>query len=186
MFRHNLLFLNMFLLLAATAAGCASINRPPAGGDFWVTGKVGVRDGSESYSARFTWQQDGPRYEIGLWGPLGQGRTHLQGDAEHLEIVGGDGELVRSGHPETVMYEHLNWSLPLDVLPFWMQGQPSPTARVEDPTSDTGGRLTSFRQLGWEITYERYKAYGEASLPSRITAQKADYRLRLVVSDRQI
>ncbi len=185
MFRHNLLFLNMFLLLAA-AAGCMTVGPAPDGSDFWVKGKVGVSDGTESYSARFTWRQNGARYEIGLWGPLGQGRTNLKGDAKYLEILDGKGDLILAGHPETVMNEHLHWSLPLDVLPFWMQGRPSPGADVEDRIRDEAGRVTGFKQLGWEVSYDRYRDYGDDSLPSRITARKPGYRVRLVVSDRKI
>ena len=186
MLRHNLLFLNMFLLVVVTLGGCATVHRAPDGADFWVTGKVGVREGSENYSARFSWHQSGPHYEIGLWGPLGQGRTYLKGDANYLEIVGANGDLVLAGHPETVMYEHLNWSLPLDVLPFWMQGRPSPAAAVEDRVNDDGGRLTGFKQLGWEVSYDRYHDDSRASLPGRITARKPGYRVRLVVSQRRI
>jgi outer membrane biogenesis lipoprotein LolB len=85
------------------------------------------------------------------------------------------------------MHDHLGWSLPLDVLPAWVQGEPFPTVPVANLARDEEGRVTGFSQLGWAVVLERYQSVEEGlgvrDLPTRITASRADARVRLVISE---
>lgn len=172
------------LTTALLIAGCARLPVAPEAADFQVEGKVGIVAEGRSFSARFNWRQTGANYDIRLWGLLGQGRTHLRGDANHLEIDGTDGEPVLAGHPSTVMRQRLGWSLPLAVLPWWMSGRPAPEGLVEDAETDGEGRLTAFRQLGWQVRYSRFKAGEERPTPNRIDAERPGYRIRVSILNR--
>ncbi len=173
-----------FLTSLLLSAGCAQLPVEPETADFRVAGKVGVVEGERSFAARFVWRQTADRYDILFWGPLGQGSTRLRGDSDHVEVTGRDGEPALSGHPRAVMRQRLGWSLPLAVLPWWMSGRPAPDGTVEAAERDTEGRLTAFRQLGWQVGYDRFDAQGDAPRPGRITAERPGYRIRVTILSR--
>lgn len=190
------LVLNVFFLLVVggSVAGCATVRGPgPAPGGFELRGKMGIVQGSESYSARFLWRQDGSDFHIDLWGPLGQGRVQLSGRRDYLELRDGDGTVVSSGTPESVMQRHLGWSLPLAVLPEWVRGRPAPRPAATAMTWDPDGHLSGFNQLGWQVELARYAEQSDGAtegspllLPHRVTASQGSYRVRLAVSDWRI
>ncbi len=167
-------FLLVFLLLA----GCVST--PPGGplddARFDIDGKLGVRWAEERFSARFRWRQEGERYDIELWGPLGQGRTILQGDLGQMQIRDGGGHLIDAGGVREVMERQLGWYLPLEAMPRWVSGQPLSGVRVRNEARSADGALIGFTQLGWRLTYDRFSEGG----PLRITAERGNYRIRVV------
>ena len=162
----------------------------PERADFRLQGKVAVVEGEEegegkrNFSARFAWRQTGDRYDIRLWGPLGQGATRLRGDSHRIEVTGGNAGAGLSGDPRSVMRQRLGWSLPLEVLPWWLSGRPSPGGPVQGTEHDDEGRLTAFRQLGWQVRYDRFDARGDPSAPGRITAARPGYLVRVTISTR--
>ena len=170
-------FLNVFFVLLLT--GCQTHSRlPQVDHDFAIEGKLAVRSIQGQHAARFRWQQDGGNYRIELWGPLGQGRTILEGDGRRLRILDGGGTALESGNVRRVMEKRLGWYLPLEALPEWVLGGPIAGIPVDQPQIDAVGRMTGFRQLGWTLTY----GYpGQSSAPRKISAVKDDYRIILIV-----
>ena len=166
------------------STGCAQLPVETGPADFRVEGKVGVVEGERSHAARFVWRQTGDRYDIVLWGPLGQGSTRLRGDSDRIEITGRSAGPALSGEPGMVMRQRLGWSLPLAVLPWWMSGRPAPDGGVEASERDDEGRLTAFRQLGWQVNYDRFDARGDLAGPGRITAERPGYRVRVTILSR--
>ena len=176
---------NFWLLaLALLMGGCARLPVEPEAADFRIEGKVGVVEGARAFSARFSWRQTGTYYDIRLWGPLGQAATRLRGDSNHVEVVGKNGTPILAGDPQSVMRQRLGWSLPLPVLRWWMSGRPVPEGIVEGAETDEQGRLTGFRQLGWQVRYDRFEASGEPPMPTRISAERPGYRIRLTILTR--
>lgn len=187
------LFLNVFLIvsLIQLVAGCVSM--PPAPtvpDDFSLKGKVAVRDGDEQFSANILWQQRGDGFEIDLWGPLGQGRVQLVKLGGRVILKDGQGEVLTAGDAETVMLRHLGWSLPIDVLPAWIQGRPLAAVGSEGLSYGDDGELLSFRQLDWQVQLDRYRQLegvgGIRNLPGRVTAEKEAARVRLVITEWRI
>jgi outer membrane lipoprotein LolB len=187
------LFLNVFLIfpLILLVAGCVSM--PPAPTvpeDFSLKGKVAVRDGEAQFSANILWQQRGNGFEIDLWGPLGQGRVQLVKQGEQVILKDGRGEVLTEGDAESVMSRHLGWSLPIDVLPAWIQGRPLAAVGSEDLTYGEDGELLAFRQLDWQVRLDRYRQLqgvgGIRNLPGRVTAEKQAARVRLVITEWRI
>ena len=154
--------------------------------DFRVEGKVGIREGERNHAARFVWRQTGDEYDIVLWGPLGQGSTRLRGDADCIEITGRNAGSPLSGEPGMVMRRRLGWSLPLAVLPWWMSGRPAPDGPVDAVERDHAGRATAFRQLGWQVQYDRFGTGEDLRAPRRITAERPGYRIRVTILARPI
>ncbi len=161
------------------ASGCAS--QPlllDPGVDFRVAGKFGIRDGSDGYSARFTWSQSRESYDIEVWGPLGQGRTQLRGDSARMAVLQG-GEVVVEGAPEEVMYASLGWSVPIGVLPAWIRGTPHRQLGFDQAATDADGRYTEFVQADWQVSLSRYGEAGE--YPGRIVATNGPRRVTVIV-----
>ena len=159
--------------------GCAGRQDPGplVGQQFDLTGKIGVRGAGQSFSARFRWQQADERYRIELWGPLGQGRTLLNGDLTGIEIADASGAVIDRGEIRGVMERQLGWYLPLEAMPVWVQGQLLAGAPVSGLERDAAGRLASFEQLGWRLAIDR-AADGQ---PKRLTAEDGVYRVRIVL-----
>ena len=183
---HKSLILKTILLLVCVA-GCASRPVPISGPvDFAISGKFGVSDGSDGYSARFNWQQRSDVYDIEVWGPLGQGRTFLRGDGRMMQVQRGT-DILAQGLPERVMYENLGWSLPLHVLPAWMRGEPQVELDVADILYDSEGRYTQFAQVGWLVNLSKYGlrtgAHTGAETPARIVATNGSRKVTVVVHE---
>lgn len=156
---------------------------------FVLAGKVAVREAGENFSANVLWHQQGEAFDIDLWGPLGQGRVKLVKKDDIIQLRSDRGVLAE-GEPETLMREQLGWSLPIDVLPAWVQGQPLVAEPVTDLTRDDEGRVAGFEQLGWTVALDRYARVQndreQRQLPTRVTATRADARIRLVISEWRI
>jgi outer membrane lipoprotein LolB len=187
------LFLNVFFVpvLLLMLEGCVSMLPVPTTPDeFSLRGKVAVRDGEERFSASILWLQRGNSFEIDLWGPLGQGRVQLVKNGEQLVLRNGQGETLTEGDAETVMRRHLGWSLPIDVLPAWVQGRTLAEVASEELIYGDKGELMTFRQLDWRVRLDHYRTLegvaGSRYLPGRITAEKDTARLRLVITEWQI
>ena len=179
---HKSLFLQA-ILLNVVLLGCAG--RAPSqqeNWDFWVSGKLAVTSAGEGHSARFNWRQLADHYEIEVWGPLGQGRTQLSGDAQQMTVKRGT-RLLDSGHPDDVMLRHLGWTFPVDALPAWLRGNPHADLALSAVDEDDDGLVHGFRQAGWLVGFERFKQFDQGVRPRRITATRDDYRVRVVVGE---
>jgi len=183
-FPPNLLFPTAIFAAFWLLSGCVSIPPAPSEAGFSVRGKIGVVEGADSWSARFVWRQSGERFEIDLWGLLGQGQTRLRGTPHRIEVIDADGGVRTSGRPEALMLAELGWSLPLGLLLDWLQGRPSPQAPMAAAVRNRNGSLTEFQQLGWQVRLERIKRAPADAPPRRITAQKPGYRVRVAVWER--
>ena len=160
---------------------CSTVGPASDAEGFSLRGKLGVLDGGASYSARFLWRQTGERFDIALWGPLGQGRMHLEGDNERITLIRSNEVLAQGKHHE-VMHTQLGWTLPLNVLPSWALGEPDSSLDVVAKAYDDEGRLVGFEQLDWQVAYTQFRLIGDRWLPRRITARRGDYRVRLIIS----
>ncbi|MGA0840825.1 MAG: outer membrane lipoprotein LolB [Pseudomonadales bacterium] len=173
------------IMLCSTVVACASRPVPPPAGGFELSGKLSVAEGQRSLTARFRWRQVGHDFAIELWGPLGQGRLRLEGDDKEVRVIDASGAVLASGSHDAVMKRELGFTLPLAVLPDWVQGQPHSglpvTAAVRDPT----GHLEQFHQLDWVVNLDNWRGDQAANQarPGRITASRGAYRVRLAVSE---
>lgn len=185
--RNNLvaksLILNSILSLLLLA-GCVA--KPPATDldlQFQIVGKIGVKQGQKGYSANFDWrQQTRNRYVIEVWGPLGQGRTQLEGDLVSMQVSRG-GQLLALGPPEEVMQAHLGWSIPLDVLPSWIRGRPAVQWAVNDVRYDDDGEYALFSQASWSVALSRFAQRESLRTPSRVIASQNDKKITVIVRD---
>ena len=138
------------------ASGCA-VQPLPVDSDlmFVAVGKFGIKDEETGYSARYSWRHYRHGYDIEVWGPLGQGRTLLRGDTQLMQVRRGD-EILAQGAPEEVMLANLGWTVPIAVLPAWIQGFPATQLPHAAAVLDDEGRYLAFDQAGWQVSLQRY------------------------------
>lgn len=177
-FFPNAFFVPVVLLVLA-ACQTPRVLDVPMDHEFQIEGKLAIRSTAQRHSARFRWAQTGEDYRIELWGPLGQGRTILEGNSRRLKVLDGGGRTLESGAVHAVMRKQLGWYLPLEALPQWVQGGPIEQLPVSGPMIDGKGRMIAFDQLGWRLGYT-YS--GEATEPNRVRAVMGDYQVLLVLT----
>lgn len=187
-------------------AGCSSLQidplpeglteQPPAGWNenrarldrfrqWELNGKLAVKQPSDSGTAVINfWRQDNDAYELELSSSfLGMGRTTLEGVPGFIELTLPGGDQYQSGDPEALVEAATGWQLPINSLTWWIRGLPGPEGDFR-LYFDKQDRLALIRQQGWEIRYDRWKAFIDdlPPLPARLTAVKGEKRVRLVVS----
>ncbi len=181
---NPLLFKVFFIIVTVSAVlqGCRTMLPAPGfeGADFAVTGRLAVRGPKEGVSANFDWQQLGDRYEIALWGPLGMGRTLLEGDSAQLKITQGDQNTVVSEDLEAFMRAQLGWSVPLYVLPTWVQGSLPTTPAARAVERSTEGDLSAFEQHGWRVVLARYSDQDGGRRRGRLRLTRDDERITVL------
>ena len=151
---------------------------------FTLKGRVGVAAGNEGFSAGLEWQQQGARSELALNGPLGVGGVRIDAEGEQLRVRNSRGQVLDSDAARQELEQRLGFDPPLMSLRYWVLGVPDPAT----PATETLGsdqRLAALEQDGWHISYGAYTASGSEQLPQRITLQRGNVRVKLVVSQWQ-
>lgn len=175
------------LLLAA----CSTVpDKPPppsvlaANGQLeqWqLSGKIGLRNGSEGHSAYLNWRQCGQHYDIRLTGPLGQGAAHLVGDEHQARLDTSDQQRYFAATAEQLLAQHFGWTLPVSQLFYWVRGIPTPD-QAHRLLPETSG----FQQDQWRLSFPRLIAVEHYQLPAKAVAEQAPYKVTLVIKDWQL
>ena len=174
------------LLLAGVLVSGCTVARPAgdaADTDFRLRGKIAVRGPSDAFSASFDWIQTGEAFDIELWGPLGQGRIHLRGDATRLTVTDARGATTSGIGAEPLMASTLGWSLPISALPYWVRGRHDPRNVVAGEYRAADGTLAAFQQLGWTVELSRWRESALGPVPARVVATQRQRRIVIVCKE---
>ena len=133
--------------------------------------KIGLTAGQRSEQANLLWNFRDQSNEVNLYGPLGAGAVKLHFDEYGVELSDNKGFLHRGKSAEQLLSEIVGWPLPIDALSYWLFVTPAPGAAFQY-VLDQQGQVVSLRQLGWQINFQDYRAYGEQMLPRKLTATK--------------
>ena len=166
--------------LLATA-GCAALGpfEPAAADGFHARGRIALRDGKDGFAANFDWRQQGERYRIDLWGPLGQGRLRVLGDDAALTMTDARGAVVDGD----ALRQQFGWSVPLAALRHWLLGRCQPALPPCERYQDPGGELAGFAQHGWRVRLSDWRQGPDAPLPGRIVATEGERRIAVAVRE---
>jgi outer membrane lipoprotein LolB len=165
---------------APTAVQRPSAPLPAALDAFDVSGRLSASHGSEGVTANFQWRHQGTRDDLELVSPLGQTIAVLTGDSAGARLQTSDGRVLTAQSWTKLTEQGLGWPLPVDGLTYWIQGVPRPGVPFRTEP-DEAGRVAVLHQEGWTILYPAYVAVGDASRPSRITADYPAMELRLAI-----
>ena len=80
----------------------------------------------------------------------------------------------------------LCWELPLQALPYWLKGAPSPQLPVESLELDSErDLLRALQQDDWQIDYLEYEDFHGLTLPTRLQIQRASTVVKIILRDWQ-
>ncbi|MGH8133847.1 MAG: lipoprotein insertase outer membrane protein LolB [Steroidobacteraceae bacterium] len=150
---------------------------------FELRGRVAVAAGDQGFNARLRWTQNGARSQVALEGPLGAGGVQITTDGSNLNIVTASGERVQSDGARAELARRLGFDPPLASLRYWMLGVPDPATPSTGTVDQAQQRLENLEQDGWRIDYSGYVAVGAEWLPARLTLQRGEVRVKLLVDD---
>lgn len=189
------------LIAGAWLAGCAA---PPDTGtvpvqspeqreqaleqiDTWhLKGRVAIINGSEAWHLNMAWQQRQEDYRIELWGPFGSGRVRLEGDGQGVRLIDSDQGIYYADDPESLLYAHTGVKMPVSGLRYWILGMADPRYPIRQPRRDQAGRLTALKQADWQIAFSRYTRADGLALPDRLSVDRQDLRVKMVVDNWQV
>ena len=170
--------------LAATACATSRLHpSAPVGAEsFVVEGRLAVRNSSEGFSSNFVWSHvDAAHFSIELWGPMGQGRSRLDGDGERVVLHASDGSVHEERDATAAVRDWLGIDVPVSALPFWMKGQSAPDLAVATRDVDADGDLTHLTQAAWMLEFAGYAERPDGRrLPARIVATQGDVKVTLL------
>ncbi len=149
--------------------------------DEWeFSGRIGVRTGEDGFNGKLRYSQDDNGFTAIVSGPLGIGTVRLEGDDRTVILTDKDGIRTTLEDAELELRYRYGWTIPVASLRFWALGIPDP-AQPADTALNAGGQLENLRQRDWTVTISRYGDGGGQLMPSRLTAENPDTRVRLVI-----
>jgi outer membrane lipoprotein LolB len=177
------------IILPLLLTGCAALMpTPPVSvtstapvyqANLALSGRISVRYAQngkeESLHGSFSWLQKPDRIDISLLSPLNQ-------TLATLEITPGAARLIEAGKAprsaadiETLTYETLGWTLPVDGLRGWLQGFSLDTGKPV-PIAQPGAEDVApvITRDGWKIRYLSWhnEAAPASTRPKRIDLQR--------------
>ena len=184
------------LLLTACAA---PVERPPESVDWsahstqltrlanWTTsGKLALRSEQRSESAQLVWRQQNGVSHLNLSGPMGLNATEVRSDGERIDVVQGDEVHSFDISSPEAMERNTGWELPVQSLPYWLKGLPSPHLEVQSLELDPQrGLLRDLRQNDWRVHYQEYGNFGPYTLPTRLRIERGDTAVKILLREWQ-
>ncbi len=149
--------------------------------DAWeFSGRIAVRTGDDGFNGKLRYAQDRRGFEATVSGPLGIGTVRLEGDGRSVILTDKDGVRTELEDAELELRYRYGWTIPVASLRFWALGIPDP-AEPAETVFDEAGQLEQLRQRGWLVDITRYGEGGGQRMPSRLTAENSDTRVKLVI-----
>ena len=188
--------------LGLTLAGCAVQRQIPGTSVGWDTrrsglaalpgwelrGRIAVKSGDKGGQGNIDWQQRPDSARLRLSGPFGMGAYEIRWNASEIVITDAGGEVAAAytgpDAADQFVRNELGWFFPAVNARYWVLGVPAPDTRHEE-IFDPDGWLVGIEQQGWSIRYDGYVRRGDFWLPRKVTLQRPDGRVRLVVDDWQ-
>ncbi|HHJ21063.1 MAG TPA: outer membrane lipoprotein LolB [Gammaproteobacteria bacterium] len=198
--RSGLFFIGLWVLVAG---GCATgPERPGQPGkklpielgaereaqiaqvDHWkITGRIGIRNGGEGFSAGLEWLQTGKKFDIRLFDPLGRKVAWLRGDDQSVSLQTSDGRDLTAKDPQSLMQRNLGWSFPIRSFFYWVKGIPDPAKVVWRQEYDKKGHLVLMHQGGWKAKFSRYQPIDTGEIPQLSRLTRDDLRVKLLIRE---
>ncbi len=149
--------------------------------NWYIKGKIGLKDGKEAHSAYLNWLQCGDDYDIRVTGPFGQGAAHLFGNDKLANLETADSHTSQARNAEQLLSRQLGWSFPVTELLYWLRGIPSPMLSYT-----AQNQLAGFQQSDWQLSFPRLKTVDDYQLPTKIVASQDPLKITLIIKQWQL
>lgn len=145
-----------------------------------LEGRLAVDNGKDGGSGNFRWSRKAAGSRMDFHGALGRGAWTLEATKQRAEITLADGSTHSAGTVEELVRREVGWQIPVDSLEWWVRGLAVP-GKFRTRVLDLNGNLSELQQNGWTIRFDRYRQYGGISLPTRLTAEQAEWKVKLAI-----
>lgn len=186
---------NWIVFIGALLVGCATAPEVPLQAQivqpsvesaarirtFQLSGRVGVKYDEKGFFGNVRWQHDAQSDEILILSPLGQGVAQISQNGAGVTLITSNQQIYHAQDAEMLTEEVLGWRLPLNGLRDWVLGRK--TAGDATITLDQSGRLYRLIQDGWQIDYLNYQESNGASLPQKLTMQRGNLEMKLIIDN---
>ena len=176
-----------FLLACAHTPPASQIFTRPAQAElssFVISGRIAIKHNGQRTSATMRWTHGAGADEILLFAPLGQTVARINRDNQGVTLDTSDKHYTALS-TEELTQQVLGWSMPLSGLQYWALAVPSPLGEYS-VERDASSQITALYQDGWAINYTHYATPAQDSLPLRLTLQRADLEIRLLIDQWEI
>ena len=150
-----------------------------------MTGRVALSNGKDGGSGRIEWSQSGGKVRIGLSAPVTRQGWVLEVDAGGATLQGVPDGPVHGADAAALLRDRTGWDIPVTGLGCWVRGAWASEGAFGQARVGYGadGSVQRIDQAGWVIEYAdwRLDAVSGVELPARISAQRGENRVRLVV-----
>lgn len=186
------------VILSVTACTTTPLHRPVADpgkeweqrkselseiNDWFLTGRVAIVNGEESWHLNMTWQRHDDKYILDLSGPFGAGHSQLTGTKDGVMMVDADKNYFYADSPDRLLYETTSLRMPVKSLLYWMRGLPNWNIKKEKQKLDDFGRLAQLQQEGWRVRFKRYTDVEQHELPQKIFIDGYDLKVKIFVDE---
>ena len=132
------------------------------------------------------WRQEEDLSHLNLSGPMGLNATEVSSDGRRIDIVQGEDRRSFNISSPGALKRHIGWDVPVQSLPYWLRGLPSPHLEVESLELDAKqGRLSTVVQDSWQVHYQQYEQFGSYTLPTRLHIEQGDTLVKILLRDWQ-
>lgn len=187
-------------LVVLAFAGCRTLPPAPAASTPWdvrrpalqaqehfaVKGRVAVATGSTGFNANLRWSQAAEDAHLTIEGPLGIGAVQVNATGSALEVINAKGEHIGDEPARAELRTRLGFDVPIGSLRYWILGVPRPGSEARETLDVAQQRLSDLDQDGWHVSYGTYTEVDGQALPARLTLEREQVRVRLVVDDWQL
>lgn len=148
-----------------------------------ISGRIGIRNGDEGFSAGLEWVQAGKQFDIRLFDPLGRKVAWLRGSDTSVSLRTSDGKNLTATDPQLLMQQNLGWSFPIRSFFYWVKGIPDPGQVIWRQEYDGRGRLVLMQQGGWKATFSRYRHVEAGEIPQLAKLERGNLRVKLLIRE---
>jgi outer membrane lipoprotein LolB len=147
-----------------------------------MVGRLAVSNSDDGGSGRFSWRKYAGDSQMDFHGALGRGAWRLVADSGGAELELADGTVHRADSIDQLVRTQVGWDIPVDSLSWWVRGLVAP-GEYQERLIDDEGNLSELLQGGWTIEFGRYGTVKGISLPVKLTARQADWKVKLAIRD---
>ncbi|WP_283106996.1 lipoprotein insertase outer membrane protein LolB [Shewanella surugensis] len=163
-----------------------SVNQVSEASIWEMTGKLAITAPNDKLSSNLYWLHTTSSDELTLTTMLGiriLSLTQKNGKAR-LTI---DGKTYEDNNAQALLLNVTGWAIPIDALPLWITGQPSPSdiVNIQDNQHRPINITTTQAVPPWSINYLSWQQQNGTELPRLLTLNSDDIKIKIQINQWQ-
>lgn len=136
---------------------------------------------TDSVQGNFVWNGIGDHVVLDLSSPLGQTLARVEALPQYAALTRDSGEVYEAPDADALVAQVIGQEIPVSGLRYWIKGQNIPNQAIAEERRDSAGRLSAFKQAGWDVTLSDYDAIGPTKLVLVRNQAAERIKIRLIV-----